>query len=90
MTRVANAIAVTSLLLGLACIILYAPRANAAVEALVEPDDIRTHVIIECRPGQPCAQRGRAMGRVACELDAPGVAITAEKGTRVRCEKVKR
>lgn len=77
----------------LAGVILFtiaSPRARAAVEMLYEPNDTRTHVIMECKPNQPCAPRSRPMGQTACTMDITGVAIFAEKGTRLRCERVKK
>ncbi len=79
--------------MALAGVILFtvaSSRARAAVEMLYEPDDTRTHVIMECKPSQPCAPRGRPLGQTACTMDITGVAITAEKGTRLKCERVKK
>lgn len=76
-------------LAGLMLVVTFAPRAKAAVEMLYEPDDTRTHVIMECKPNQPCAPRGRPVGQTACNMDITGVAITAEKGTRLQCVRVK-
>ena len=80
-----------ALVLGLAAIVLYAPRASAAVEALVEPtDEHRTHIVVVCPPAEPCTPRGKPVGKVACEMDARGVALVVASGTRTRCERVKR
>ena len=80
------ALAAATVLLG----VIVASECRAAVEALVEPDETRTHVIMECKPNQPCAPRGRPVGQTACNMDITGVAITAEKGTRLQCVRVKR
>lgn len=63
--------------------------AKAATPALDEPGE-RTHQLLICRPGEPCTPRGKPVGKVACEMDARGVALVVASGTRTRCERVKR
>lgn len=89
-TRVINIGVVTACLLGLAAIVLYAPRAGAAVEALQEPPSPRTHQLWACAGETSCTPIGRPMGATACQLDAASLANTLPKGSRVACERVKR
>ena len=77
-------------LAGLMLTVTFAPRARAAVEALVEPDDERrTHIVVVCPPAEPCKPRGVPVSKVACEMDVRGVAVVVASGTRTRCERVK-
>lgn len=73
-------------LAGVIVFTIYAPRARAADDVGRTP---RTHIILECKPNQPCRERGRPVGQTACNMDIIGVAITAEKGTRLQCVRVK-
>ncbi|WP_020699578.1 hypothetical protein [Reyranella massiliensis] len=90
MSRAFNMCVAATLIIGLAAIVLYAPRAGAAVEALVEPaEEHRTHIVVVCPPAEPCKPRGRPVSKVACEMDVRGVALVVASGTKTRCERVK-
>jgi hypothetical protein len=75
------------MLAGLMLVVTFAPRAHAAAD---HDRPTATHIILECKPNQPCRERGRPVGKTACDMDITGVAITAEKGTRLQCVRVKR
>lgn len=90
MTRAINIGVVTACLLGLAAIVLYAPRASAAVEALQEPESPRTHQLWSCEGASSCKPRGKPVGKIACDLDAASLVNVLPKDSRVSCLKVTR
>lgn len=76
-------------LAGFMLVVTFAPRARAAVEALVEPDrSPPTHLLWSCI-GVTCKSHGEPIGQTACLLDAASLANTLPKGSRVACHRVK-
>lgn len=80
---------VAVLIIGLAAIVLYAPRARAAIEALTEPGSPRTHQLWVCEGATTCKPRGALTGKTDCELDAAALASTVDKATKIACRRVK-
>lgn len=89
-SRAFNIGVVAAVIVGLAVIVLYAPRASAAIEALQEPPSPRTHQLWACAGETSCKPIGRPMGKTACDLDAASLANKLPKGSRVSCQKVAR
>ena len=78
------------ILAGVALTTIFAPRARAAVEGLVEPDrSLPTHQLWSCSGATTCKPHGRPMGQTACLLDAASLANTLPPGSRVACHRVK-
>lgn len=77
-------------LAGVIVFTVFAPRAKAAQEALVEPDrSPPTHLLWSCI-GVTCKSHGEPMGKTACLLDAASLANTLPAGSKVACQRVKR
>lgn len=77
-------------LAGVIVFTVFAPRARAAVEALVEPDrSPPTHQLWSCTGKATCKPHGEPMGKTACQLDAASLANVLPKGSRVACHRVK-
>lgn len=89
MSRRFNTCVVAAVIIGLAAIVLYAPRARAAIEALQEPESPRTHQLWVCEGAVSCKPRGTPKGETACLLEAASLANVVEKATRIACKRVK-
>lgn len=75
-------------LAGVIVFTVFAPRAKAAQEALVEPDrSPPTHLLWSCI-GVTCKSYGEPVGQTACQLDAASLANTLPKGSRVSCQRL--
>ncbi len=85
-----NMCVVAALILGLAAIVLYAPRASAAIEALQEPPSPATHQLWACAGATACKPYGRPMGKTACDLDAASLTNALPPGSRIYCTRVGR
>ena len=79
------------MLAGLIMVATFAPRARAAVEALVEPDrSPPTHQLWACTGATTCKPHGEPLGQTACLLDAASLANTLPKGSKVACQRVEK